>query len=130
MAPSGTQSSATTVGTHQTPVAMAAMQFNDGYVSILGHLEPTRSPRLGTITTRTCRGAPEATGAPSYRFILLVEALTKPWIVPFGHNRRKWRALPRGSEMCPNLAKLPRIGRGAKLAILDGFGQSARSMAL
>ena len=90
MAPSGTQSSATTVVTNQTPVVMAAMQLNDGYVSILGHLEPTRSPRLGTITTRTCRGAPEATGAPSYHFVLLAEALTKPWTVPFGHNHRKW----------------------------------------
>ena len=90
MAPSGTQSSAATVGTNQTPVVMVVMQFDDGYMSISGHLEPTRSPGLGTVTTCTCRDEPEATGAPSCRFVLLAEALTKPWTVPFGHNHRKW----------------------------------------
>ena len=130
MAPSGTLSSATNVITNQAPVVMADGQFNDGYVSISAYLGPTRSPRSGTVTTCTCRGAPEAIGAPSHHLFLLAEALRKPWITPIGQNRRKWRAFPRGSEIHPNPAKLPRIGRAERLAILDHFGQSARSIAL
>ena len=114
MAPSGTLSSATNVSTNQAPVVMADGQFNDGYVSISAYLGPTRSPRSGTVTTCTCRGAPEAIGAPSHHLFLLAEALRKPWITPIGQNRRKWRAFPRGTKFTQIAEKQPRHGPRGK----------------
>ena len=71
-----------------------------------------------------------ATGAPFLRAILLAKALAKLWIAPIGQNGREWRVFPRGrfSAVSPDLGGF--LSRAEKLAIFDGYGQTARSMAL
>ena len=71
-----------------------------------------------------------ATEASFHCVVLLAKVLAKPWIAPNGQNRREWRALPRGrfSAVSPDLAGF--LSRAEKLTIFDGYGQTARSMAL